>query len=257
MKRLPFLLGVLNCLAFPVISLAAEIPDLPKPALRSVINFCGWTVRVDDRLLAGTNLLLGKAALGLLEAKLRDIHSVVGKERLKALQSVNIILDLTHGSLGSMQYHPSPDWLQEHGYSREMAKCVHIPQAGDFARTRQINEQPWVVLHELAHAYHDQVIGFDNPRIKEAYDKFKQSRHGDRVLLFDGTYTRHYAMTDVQEFFAEFTESYFGLNDFFPFNRAELKTAEPEIYQLMLEIWGPVQTGPLVLENQGLTTEPL
>ena len=36
------------------------------------------------------------------------------------------------------------------------------------------------------------------------------------------------------------TESYFGLNDFFPFNRAELMTAEPAIYELMQAIWGPV-----------------
>ena len=29
----------------------------------------------------------------------------------------------------------------------------------------------------------------------------------------------------------------------FPFNRAELKTTEPEIYTLMEDIWGPIQTG--------------
>jgi hypothetical protein len=40
------------------------------------------------------------------------------------------------------------------------------------------------------------------------------------------------------------TEAYFGTNDFFPFNRGELKTAEPAIYQLLSEIWGPVQTKP-------------
>jgi hypothetical protein len=37
------------------------------------------------------------------------------------------------------------------------------------------------------------------------------------------------------------TEAYFGTNDFFPFNRGELMTAEPEIYQLMKEIWGPLR----------------
>jgi hypothetical protein len=30
------------------------------------------------------------------------------------------------------------------------------------------------------------------------------------------------------------------MDDFFPFNRAELMTAEPEIYELMQAIWGPV-----------------
>jgi hypothetical protein len=223
----------------------AEPISLPRPTSRTLTNLCGWTVRVDDRLLVGTNVLLGQSSLRLLEAKLIDIQAVVGQERLKALKSVNIVLDLTHGSLRSMQYHPSPDWLEEHGYSRDLAKCVHITDAADFARTRQVNEQPWAILHELAHAYHDQVRGFEDPRIQEVYEKYKLSGHGDRVLLFDGTYTRHYALTDVQEFFAEFTETYFGSNDFFPFNRAELKTSEPNIYTLMTEIWGPLRTGVL------------
>jgi len=87
------------------------------------------------------------------------------------------------------------------------------------------------------------VIGFEEPRILAAYEKFKQSGHGENVLLYDGTRTRHYALTDVKEFFAEFTETYFGLNDFSPFNRAELKTTEPEIYAVMECIWGPIQTG--------------
>ena len=48
---------------------------------------------------------------------------------------------------------------------------------------------------------------------------------------------RHYGLTNQMEFFAEMTESYFGVNDFFPFNRAELKEAEPEIYALLRDIW--------------------
>ena len=33
------------------------------------------------------------------------------------------------------------------------------------------------------------------------------------------------------------TEAYFGSNDFFPFNRAELMTAQREVYELMRDIW--------------------
>jgi hypothetical protein len=222
---------------------AAEVPDLPKPVSRTVTNVHGWTVLVDDRLLKGPSDGLGGRALELLDAKLNDIQYVVSSDRLEKLKSVTIVLDLTHGRLRAMQYHPSANWLAEHGYCRELAKRVHICDAADFARARQVNEQPWVVLHELAHAYHDQVLGFEEPRILKAYEKFKQSGHGNQALLYDGTYTRHYALTDAKEFFAEFTEAYFGVNDFFPFNRAELKTAEPEIYGLMRDVWGPIQTG--------------
>jgi len=50
---------------------------------------------------------------------------------------------------------------------------------------------------------------------------------------------RHYGLTDHKEFFAEMSEAYFGMDDFFPFNRAELMTAEPEIYALLRSIWEP------------------
>jgi len=215
----------------------------PKPVSRTTREILGWTVRIDDRLLASPNHELGDRAILLLQAKLNDITYVVAPDRLEKLRRVVIVLDLTHGKLRSMQYHPSRDWLRENGYSPELTRCVHIPDAADFARARNVNEQPWVVLHELAHAYHDLVLGFDDPRILRAYEAYKAGGHGENTLLFDGTKVRHYALTDHKEFFAEMTESYFGENDFFPFNRAELMTAEPEIYQLLRTIWGPVQTG--------------
>jgi hypothetical protein len=166
----------------------------------------------------------------------------VATGKLEKLHAVTIVLDLSHGNLTAMQYHPDRGWLVTHGYDPELQHCVHIPVAAELLEPPQINVQPWCVLHELAHAYHDQVMGFDEDRIRSAYDRYKKSGHGDNVLLAIGERGRHYALTDHKEFFAEMTESYFGTNDFFPFNRGELMTAEPEIYRLMLSVWGPVKT---------------
>jgi hypothetical protein len=218
-------------------------PEPPKPVSHTIRPIEGWTVRVDDRLLAPPDDVLGTAALRFLEGKLADIKAVVAPDRLARLQGVTIVLDLTHGKLRAMQYHPSAGWLKAHGYATNLAKCVHLPEAADLLTTRNINEQPWVVLHELAHAYHDQVLDFDEPRIRQASQRFKESGHGDAALLYNGKRVRHYGLTDPKEFFAEMTEAYFGLNDFFPFNRAELMTAEPEIFDLMKTIWGPQQNG--------------
>ncbi len=218
---------------------AADKADPPQPSSRTTRQVQGWTVLVDDRLLAAPNEALGAKALRVLEAKLSDIRAVVAEDRLARLQGVRIVLDLTCGKLGCMQYHPSADWLKKHGYSADLAKCVHIPEAKDLVSVRNVNEQPWVVLHELSHAYHDQVLDFNEPRILRAWQRFKASGHGDKALLYNGRRVRHYALTDQKEFFAEMTEAYFGMNDFFPFNRAELLTAEPEIHELMQTIWGP------------------
>jgi hypothetical protein len=218
---------------------AGKEAEPARPTSHTVRQLEGWTVRVDDRLLQPPNDELGKRALRFLENKLADIKVIVPEERLKKLQAVTIVLDLTHGKLRAMQYHPSAGWLRANGYSADLEKCVHIPRAADLPTRRNIREQPWVILHELAHAYHDQVLGFEEPRIKEAYAAYKKSGHGDKTLLYDGRRVRHYALTDHKEFFAEMTEAYFGSNDFFPFNRAELKDAEPAIYALLRGIWEP------------------
>jgi len=197
-------------------------------------------VRLDDRLLQPANEATGSRILKSLEARLADIKAVVGGEPLAKLQGVTIVVDVSHGKLVPMQYHPSAEWLKENGYAEDLARCVHIPVAKALLQPRQINVQPWCVLHELAHAYHDQVLGFDEVRIRDAYAKFKASGHGDKALLISGGRVRHYGLTDHKEFFAEMTEAYFGTNDFFPFNRAELMEAEPEAFALMKSIWGPL-----------------
>jgi len=200
-------------------------------------SLAGWTVRIDDRLLQGPDATLGSQAVRFLEGKLHDIKAVVPPDKLQQLMAVTIVLDLTHGKLSAMQYHPSAAWLRDNGYSTDLARCVHIPQAADLPTKRSINEQPWVVLHELAHAYHDQILGFDEPQIKAAYARYLQGGRGAATLLYDGTRVRHYGLVDEKEFFAEMTEAYFGTNDFFPFNRAELRESEPEIYHLLASIW--------------------
>lgn len=225
--------GMLELLAPP----RKEAPDPAKPTAHTELPLEGWTIRVDDRLLKGPDEALGKRSLRFLEGKLSDIKAVMPADKLKKLQSFKIVLDLTHGKLGAMQYHPNSAWLRENGYAANLEKCVHLPRAADVPTKRNINEQPWVILHELAHAYHDQVLGFNEPRIKDAYENYKKSGRGEKTLLYNGRRVKHYALTNHKEFFAEMTEAYFGVNDFFPFNRAELKEAEPDIHALMATIW--------------------
>jgi len=215
----------------------ATPPDLPKPTSHTLKKIEGWTVRIDDRLLNGPDVAPGTHALRTLEAKLADIKVVVPADKIEKFQAVTIVMDQSHGKLGSMQYHPSAGWLKENGFSPDLAKCVHIPRASQLPTKRNIREQPWVILHELAHAYHDQVLGFEEPRVKEAFEAYQRSGRGEKTLLHDGRRVKHYALTNHKEFFAEMTESYFGVNDFFPFNRAELKESEPEIEALMAHIW--------------------
>ena len=219
---------------------AADKPEPPKPTAHEDRVMEGWPVHVDKRLLEGPDTELGAGALKLLSARLADIARLMAPDRLVKLREAPIWLDLTHGKLKSMQYHPSAGWLRDNGYATELSKCVHIPDAAGFVSPHHQHRQPWSTLHELAHAYHDRVLGFEEPRIKAAWKQAVESKRYDKVLLINGRETRHYALTDQKEFFAEMTESYFGMNDFFPYNRSELLRENPEVHALLTEVWGPV-----------------
>jgi hypothetical protein len=231
-------ISVIVLLLFIVAGFARKSAAVPQSHTTRDIE--GWTVRVDDRLLAGDGQVIGQRALKLLTARLVAIAIIVPEPALARLRSIPIELDFDYGDLRPMQYHPSAAWLKAHGYSETLAKSMHIPDAKEFLSPFENHRMPWVVLHELAHGYHDQVLGFDDARIRAAWKKFRENEKFKSVLTSPGPMREHYALRDPKEFFAEFTESYFGSNDFYPFVAGELKQAEPDIFALMVEIWGPL-----------------
>src|SRR5262249_1859501 len=135
-----------------------------------------------------------------------------------------------------MCYHPSADWLREHDMNPAKAGAVEVANATNFLAWTQ--QQPWMVLHELAHGYHHRVLKYDHPGIKAAYEQAVAAPRDDKVRHYDGRIVRHYALSNDQEYFAEATEAYFGMNDFYPFVRAELKEHDPTAYELLREVWG-------------------
>lgn len=201
----------------------------------------GWTVHVDPALLEGEHREVGTRALKMLANHLQRIAILVAEPQLARMRNLEIWIEYHHPTLGAMQYHPSLGWLKSHGHDPRLAKKVHIPRAESLFSRHQMIKHPAVVLHELSHAYHDQYLGFDEPRIMEAYQKAKAAGTYEKVLLFNGRTVRHYAMTDQKEYFAEGTESYFYRNDFYPFVRAELKEHDPELHGLLENVWGPLQ----------------
>ncbi len=203
----------------------------------------GWQVHLDPRLLRGKHEKLGRSALRILANQLYEIKRVLPAEKVKKLQRVPVWMDLDH-RLGSLQYHPSGQWLKDHGDDPRMAKAVHIPNAGRFVTHQRTNHQPWAVLHELSHAYHDRELGFDDELIKQAYQHALRDKRYESVLHISGKMKRHYALTNHKEYFAEMSEAFFGTNDFYPFVRAELEQCDPETYQLLTEIWMTHVTAP-------------
>mgnify|MGYP002526390484 FL=1 len=151
-----------------------------------------------------------------------------------------IWLDHHYEPLGSMQYHPGATWLRANKHDPRLVKHVHIPRAKALLNRGQWAKHPYVILHELAHAYHDQVLenGFQNKAVLDANKKAKAKGAYEKVLLYSGRTVKHYGLTNQMEYFAECTEAYLGVNDFYPFVRAELNEHDPGMFQLLKKIWG-------------------
>jgi dipeptidyl-peptidase-4 len=214
--------------------LAAE--DTIKPVKQDIE---GWTVWVDPALLEGPGKEeVGDLALKVLAHHLFKIKLTLAPDVVEKLQTLEIWIDLHNEKLGNMQYHPSRQWLIENGHDPALAKKVHIPRAANLYSKAQIHKHNWVVLHELAHAYHDQVLGYEDPDILQAFKEAQESGRYEKVRLFNGKDVTHYALSNHKEYFAEMTESYFGRNDFYPFVYIELKDYDPSAFALMEKIWG-------------------
>src|SRR5215207_4827874 len=178
----PAIIIIAVVFAPPATAADAPAPVPPLPASHTTRQIEGWSVRVDDRLLQGEGAALGERAVKLLTARLVGISVVVPEASLARLREVPIQLDLTHGALTPMQYHPSAAWLRANGYSERLAGCVHIPDVRSFLSPFENHRQPWAVLHELAHAYHDRVLGFDDARVTAAWKKFRDGGRYASVL---------------------------------------------------------------------------
>ncbi|QDU18029.1 hypothetical protein CA11_58800 [Gimesia maris] len=214
-----------------------EKKTFPDPVEKQIE---GWTVDVDPQLFSEEHAELGEKALDALANHLQRVKYIVPPERVAALQKFPIWLDLQHAELDKMQYHPSRGWLEAHGYDPRLAQHVHIPVARQLLNRNMWAQHPYVVLHELAHAYHDQVLSFDQAEIVATYDAAKQAGIYESVLCHTGIKVRHYGLNNHKEYFAESTEAYFGVNDFYPFVRAELKQHDPAMFTLLVKIWGPI-----------------
>ena len=214
--------------------------DFYDPVVQSLE---GWTVKVDPTLLKKEHEPFKARGFDALANHLQRIKYILPEAKVKALQKLPIWLDYHYEPLGSMQYHPGAAWLREHNHDPRLVKHVHIPRAKALLDRRQWAKHPYVILHELAHAYHDQVLenGFQNKAVRDVYEEAKAKGIYEKVLLHTGRTVKHYGLTNQMEYFAECTEAYLGVNDFYPFVRAELNEHDPRMFQLLKKIWGEVE----------------
>lgn len=205
-----------------------------------VVALEGWNVNIRTEIFGSkaTN-----AALSLLKGQLAFIKKTVPNKALKDIQKVKLYFSPNYpdGSQGGA-YHPSADWLSQNGRDPSMAQGIEFVDLKNF--DKECKRMPAFALHELSHGFHHRFLddGFDNGAIKAVWESAKKSGKYDRVERKDHlgnvSFEKAYAMTDSSEYFAELTEAFFSINDFYPYNKAQLRKFDPKGYQMVKDAWG-------------------
>jgi len=97
------------------------------------------------------------------------------------------------------------------------------------------------VLGELGLAYYDRHAAKKGSelgkKIAAAYQQARKDGKYKSVLRFDGRRVPHPALDSEKRYFAELMESYFLVNDHYPFIRCELKDQDATGYALIAGLW--------------------
>jgi hypothetical protein len=185
--------------------------------------------------------------------RLNAVTRLVPPAALQHLRRVRLWLDLdASGSSRALAFYKSSpstftaspsDRHTEHnlgygGFHGAMYLGVIFPNIVDAIAISDVWRSPMMVLHELAHAYHHQVLGMWNPEITQTYEAAKAKGLYRNVSYWNGSIAPvGYAMSNEREYFAVLTEAYFGKNDQNPFDADELKSYDPDGFRLIERAW--------------------
>lgn len=129
-----------------------------------------------------------------------------------------VVNDLCSEPRFSIAYHP--DWYGWSEFRRKSISYCHIDSGN-----RGVYASPAVVIHEIAHAFHDLFIenGYDNEAIIEYFARVRDSGKFDVVNGIFTSYSsdrekaKPYMLTNHKEFFAEISEALWLRNNWEPF----------------------------------------
>lgn len=172
-----------------------------------------------------------------LDFQLGEIVRVMPYKPLSAIRKVQIWVEWNNRVNGAAEFHSSRKWLINNGYNPKKVGCVELSNVKNFINWSR-DTQPWIVLHELAHAYQHFRLKNKQALIDATYKQAVDMKLYDSVDYISGTKKTAYAIKNQKEYFAELSESYFGRNDYYPYTRNELMVHDPKGYSLMVQVWG-------------------
>jgi hypothetical protein len=202
------------------------------------------TARYQRRMVEGWTILISSAyteqtlrpVLAMVKRKLKEARTILPPGAIKTLQRVKLWLEVCDWRSPEAAYHPNADWLRNRGMNPDKAGGIQISAADIVPWSR---EQPAMLIHELAHAFEAQMREAGRDKLRSAfYEAIISCKYANVPRRGRGEEReRAYAMKDVHEYFAELSEGYFLENDYYPFNREQLKDFDPDGFAAIERLW--------------------
>jgi len=213
--------------------------DEPVPG-RKLKKIEGFNFLISDEALNADTSKFERSPLAVLEFECKMLSKALSPKAVDLLRRLTIWVDwddkpqTSSGRSGfalASYFAGSPQQAQKAGRHPLQSKTVTIHNLQTLTKSHQPKNDAGAIsllLHEFAHAIHDQIFGFDHAGIKAAYEQAMERKLYDKEC---------YAATNHKEFFAELTCAYLDRLEYYPHNRADLKKYDPVTYKTMETVW--------------------
>jgi hypothetical protein len=207
----------------------------------------GFTVYVNKTVLQQPRDRWGRQPLIALERELNDLRRILIPKIFSVLQDVPIYVEWDERpnqknnmvTIARYWHRNAGEGMRPYGADPARAGCIEVLtlRVLDELRHPGTALQQVVILHEMVHAVHDRLIGWDNPEVEATFQQAVDRKLYDEVNDRSGRRTRAYARTNSREYFAEISCAYLDSCNFYPFNHDELRGYDPAGYALVERVW--------------------
>jgi hypothetical protein len=224
----------------PNISAADAVP----PTGWALRNIKGFTVLVHEEVLGQPADRWQRKPLDVLETEFDDLKRVVGPKLAEVLRQIPVwvrwdVVDPSVPKAIAFYYGYPANTLIRAGREALMTNSIEIVSLKRLGEMRPPGSkfQQVVTLHEMAHAIHHRLLGFDAPEVINAFQAAVARKLYDSASDRTGRVSRPYARTNANEYFAEISCAYLDSCFYYPFTFNDLKNHDPVGFALMDAVW--------------------
>ena len=205
----------------------------------------GFTVYVNKEVLRHPLDRWGRQPLTVLEKELNDLKRILVPKIVHVLQEVPVwvewetVSQIAPQALALYYHRGSGASLNSRGVDRRKEGCIEILSLRVLGEMRHPGTalQQIIILHEMAHAVQDRLIGWENPELLATFQQAVDRKLYDQVNDRFGRRGKAYARTNAAEYFAEISCAFLDSCNYFPFNYMQLQGYDAAGFAFVERVW--------------------